>query len=548
MKHISRYFSGLILAALFCSFQLALTSCSDSDNGGGGQPEITGVRVTDPALADSLFTKASAGSKIVIIGKNLSGIKQIFINGQNVPFNTTLNTDHSVIVNIPSELSGFKLTTFDKGTAENPYTDEIRVVTSHGEAIYAFKVTAPYPSITRTACLYPRRAGDVLSIYGKNLVDIENAYIMNVTKEDADLQGIKNVSGEKVNVEINTVVKDHHLNKSSTAYETDSELSMTIPSMPFDSGILVLECASGTIYTPFSLYLPAPTILQGFDALSSDMPSIGEVLTVRGTDFIQVEAVRYGDVTIPASDITVASSEDELSFVFNQKPSVGSDATLTVVTGGGEATVSFYDRTTILTTFDGDAADMGWGPNASFENAGNADGIYAHFNIPEEAGPQWWGTLVYYQKDWSGNSFAFSPNIPSSASASDVYLAFEVYDNESDFNNGTYWGYIRYVIEALGISEIVYDNFAWEDYNAGIGSFPDGPVLQDINGNAYKNKWYRAVVPLEKFGCYAGKTYADIVATGLNKFRIQSINQANVKGKIDIKIDNVRVIYLPKVE
>ena len=94
------------------------------------------------------------------------------------------------------------------------------------------------------------------------------------------------------------------------------------------------------------------------------------------------------------------------------------------------------------------------------------------------------------------------------------------------------------MIEALGISEIVYDNFAWEDYNAGIGSFPDGPVLQDINGNAYKNKWYRAVVPLEKFGCYAGKTYADIVATGLNKFRIQSINQANVKGKIDIKFQS----------
>ena len=42
---------------LLMAFSFVFTSCSDDDSA-GGQPTITGVRVPDPAKADSLFTKS----------------------------------------------------------------------------------------------------------------------------------------------------------------------------------------------------------------------------------------------------------------------------------------------------------------------------------------------------------------------------------------------------------------------------------------------------------------------------------------------------------
>ena len=124
-----------------------------------------------------------------------------------------------------------------------------------------------------------------------------------------------------------------------------------------------------------------------------------------------------------------------------------------------------------------------------------------------------------------------------------------VYD-AGDYNNGSYWGYLRYMIQPLGDAENQYDNFDWAeggyDSNPQVGKYPDGPVLQDINGKFYKSKWYRAVVPLSKFNCYAGKDFSAIKSVGLNQFRIQSINQSTTSGKLDVKFDNIRVIYIPK--
>ena len=198
----------------------------------------------------------------------------------------------------------------------------------------------------------------------------------------------------------------------------------------------------------------------------------------------------------------------------------------------------------MLATFDNDdATDNGWSPKATLVDGGTADGNYEYINVASE-GTQWWGTMIFFRKDWNGNTFSFSNNIPATATADELYFTMDVYD-AGDFNNGVYWGYLRYTMFPIGDAENQYDNFEWADYASGLGSFPDGPVLQDITGLSPKNQWHRAVVPLSKFACYQGKTLADIRTIGLNQFRIQSINQGTVKGKVDVKVDNVRVIYIP---
>lgn len=155
--------------------------------------------------------------------------------------------------------------------------------------------------------------------------------------------------------------------------------------------------------------------------------------------------------------------------------------------------------------------------------------------------------MIYWRKDWNGNSFPLSANIPSTASAKDIYLAYNVYDNNSDFNSDTFSGMIRYLIQPIGDKEYYYfiggNGVEWSGVEKP-WTFTH-PVLADINDRNPKGKWYRAVVSLDNFGCFKGLTYADIVKQGINQFRLMECNEGKNKGKIDIKVDNVRVIYIP---
>ncbi len=536
ISNIKKISSWILFAVLCISQQALFTSCSDDDSSGGGVPEITGVRSCDPTKADSLFTKASPGQVIAIIGHNLNDALKVYINDQPVYFNPNMNTDHSIIVNVPTEKNGFKLTAFN-----SDLKDEIRVETTHGTCTYSFKISAGYPILQRIAASYPRETGDEINVYGLNLTDIENAYFTSMTVEEIEALEGEEIGGTKVPISgLQVVKKERGINSMTNAYETQSQLRFNLPDLPFTEGTLVIETAGGTAYIPYSKTPGQPVIFY----VSNDMPQIGETLIITGREFVQVESVKYGDVTLNESEFRVSESEDSIYVNFAQKPSVGSETTLTVTTPGGEVSVErFYDHSTILTTFDGDATDNGWGPNASFVDSGTADGQYAYIYVPEE-GQQWWGTMIYFRKDWSGNSFPLSDNIPETATADEVYFATNVF-SESDYNNGSFWGYIRYMFQPIGDAENQYDNhIGWENYDEQIAQF-EQPVLADINNQAPTGKWYRHVLPLSKFACYQGKTYAEIKSIGLNQFRLQSINQSTTRGKVDVKFDNCRVIYIP---
>lgn len=529
----------MVLALLMLA--MTATSCSD-DSSTGGQPEITGVKILSSDTLnysyDNYYTKAGAGTLIAIMGNNLGNAREVTINGQSVFINPTLNTDHSIVVTIPTEENGFKLSSFDSAIP-----DEIQVTTNGGTATFAFKVTAPGPQLQTLVADYPRNAGDTLTLKGLNLVDINDMYITDLQAAQLDTTTWTTVGGNHTAVtKYFDISQDHHLN-SNQAYETSSVVGAIVPENAPDSGTLVVECAAGTTYIAY-YRLPGKPVIS---SVSSDMPQIGETLIITGREFVQPE-VKYGDIELKAGEFSVSATQDTVYVPFKKKPAEGSPTTLTVTTPGGTASADrFYDYSTLLTTFDGDATDNGWGPNASYVDGGTADGKYCLFDFHESQ--SWWGTMCFFRKDWSGNSFAFSNNIPATATADELYFAYEVED-EGDFNNGSFWGYLRYTLFPLGDAENQYDNFAWPqggyDASPQVGSFPDGPVCQDFNGVAHKNKWYRAIVPLSKFACYVGKTMSQIRTIGLDQFRIMNINQSTTEGNVKVKIDNVRVIYLPK--
>ncbi len=528
---------SVILLLLCGVMMVSLTACNDDDSS-GGTPTITGVRTTDPEYADSLFTKAVPGSIIAIIGTNLSNALAVYVCDQEVFLNPTLNTNHSIIVTIPTEENGFVLPSTDSTLSQT-----IKVVTAGGMATYDFQVTAPSPTISRIDADYPRSEGTIVTVNGTNLVDIESAYITDIAYADLmEMTFTDVVPGNHTMIgELTTITSDHHLN-SSNYYETTSVLSFAVPAGAPDTGTLVIECAAGNAYIGFSVLPGQPIVTY----VSTDMPQIGEDLIITGNELLQAE-ISYGDVTLTTDEIYISETNDTIIVNFAKKPSVGSTPKLTITTPGGTVTIDrFYDHSTILTTFDNDdATDNGWGPNASYADSGTDDGIYAYI-YEENAGQSWWGTMIYFRKDWNGNSFALSENIPGDAPATDIYFAYNIYDNNSAFNNGQFAGYLQYMIQPLSDAENYYDSgFYWSNYEDEEFAFDLYP-LSDINGKNPKCQWYRACVSLNNFDCYAGKTYSEIVTTGLNQWRIMNYNQGwTYKGDIDIKIDNVRVIYIP---
>lgn len=559
MKSKLNFTWALLLCVMF-AIQFGLTSCND-DEGGSGVPVITGVRSCDPETADSLFNKASQGQIIAIIGKNLGHAKSVHINDQKVGFSTTMNTDHSIIVAVPSEADGFKLTAFSEGLK-----DEIRVETAGGVATYEFKVLTAAPSISRIQGIYPRKTGDVLKVFGSNLVSIEDMYFTDLTAEELATTTWETVGGNHVPVtDYSTTVMDHYLDNKTQAYTTTSQLAVTIPELPFDEGCLVIECAAGTRYIAFTKRPGKPVI----KTVSSDMPVIGENLVITGNEFVQIESIQIGDYFYSPEEFEVADTEAEITIPITRIPAPGSDPVLVVTTPGGVATVeNFYNYETLLNDFDtminaGTATDEGWSPNADYgvyPEIGGTDRV-AHI---ETAGG-WWDQMVFFKKDWSGEPMVLPSFdvIPANAPADHIYLAFEVYDDNSDWNNGGagYQGYLRLAmwyadnIEESAASNITYDNFAWDDYEAGTFKNPDGPCMQDVDGEAHFGKWYRSVIPFSKLQERDGDlnitalpfergTYQDIVNKGIGIIRFMALNQGAKPGKMNFYMDNVRIIYI----
>ncbi len=539
--------STLWLFFLLGALQLCVTSCKDDDSD-GGVPEITAVRVPDPAKADSTFTKAGPGQIIAIIGKNLNNTLKVYINDQEVYFNSTMNTDHSIICTIPTEANGFKLTAFN-----SDLKDEIRVETTHGTATYAFKVTAPYPTISRLQASYPREAGDSLYLHGLNLVDVERIYFTDLESAQLDTTVWETPGGNHVDVtDFKSISQDHYLNSRTQAYETSSVLGLIIPQINFEKGSLVVECAAGTTYVGF-YKLPGQPIIN---YLSSEMPVKGEKVVIQGLELVQVESIKYGDVTLSADEFTQSDTYTEVSFVFEQEPSAGCKD-LTLTTPGGMVSVPFYNYDCMLFNFDDYGTNLGWSPAAELEEVDeeyppySASGLYASFdvgNVPQT----WWGTMVYFVKEWgtefNGHNLFVLPGydvIPANASTKDVYLACEI------FNNGTRWdehseatprnAYIRYYINTTKGS-YEYDNgFEWENYDVGLGKFAR-PVLADIYDQQPQKEWYRHVVSLDELG-FKGMTYADVVDAGLDEIRMMLMNQSSIAMKVSFYMDNVRLYY-----
>lgn len=157
---ISRFFAVAAIALLGVS----MNSCEDQPDKyemTDGVPVVRYVRMTDPVASDSLIEGAYMANTISLVGENLRSIYELYFNDQKAILNTSLMTDHTVIVDVPR-------------TIPVDVTNKIYLVNRANDTVtYDFKVLVPAPVVNSMSNEYAI-PGSVATIYGDYLLDDPN--------------------------------------------------------------------------------------------------------------------------------------------------------------------------------------------------------------------------------------------------------------------------------------------------------------------------------------------------------------------------------------
>lgn len=390
---------------LLCFMAMAIVSCSDDDNG-GGLPVIHSVRITDPALVDSTFTDASRGQMIVIQGENLHGVSELYMNDQPVGFNMNYNTSTHLIATIPADLVL---------VGENAdLKSEIRLITSHGEATFAFHVLAPTPVISRYEVILTETPeglqvvpGQRLDIYGENFYEVERVYLTNVNPFPAE--------GEQV-----PTTKEEYDVQSFTVADKFTHIIVSMPATIIPEGYLVVECYSGKSAYGFASRVPAPVIT----GLSSDMPIPGSAMTIFGRNLLEVISVDVnGEYEISVSDLVVAPTQDKVTFTLPTAPQQAGK--LAIITQGGRAEIDFYPYSNLVIDFDATTSWWwSWGANERTSETGNhAPSVTSGlaYGVDDVVDNQWWFGV------WNFGGISYPTVIPDATPVANIEVRFECY-------------------------------------------------------------------------------------------------------------------------
>ena len=178
MKKIQSILFGKLTALTFLVTLVSLaifSSCKDDETGipkvATGKPSIARVYLLDTVKTykDSSIIGAEPFKLLVINGENIGGVINAYFNGYNTSFNPTYNTDNNLIIRIPGEVP-----------TDSTVDNKIRLVTSHGEATFNFKIIAKPAVYSSDKKTFGIDRGDI-TITGKNFSDVSSVVFTKTT-------------------------------------------------------------------------------------------------------------------------------------------------------------------------------------------------------------------------------------------------------------------------------------------------------------------------------------------------------------------------------
>ena len=199
----TKYIKDLALLATFFT-GVAMTSCEDEPDKyeiAEGLPTVHYVRLPDPAVADSLITGASLSNTVCIVGDNLRSVYELYFNDQKAILNTSLMTDHTIIVDVPS-------------TIPSVVTDKMYLVNINKDTVtYDFSTIVPAPEITSMTNEYAT-PGTEVTISGNYFIDDPNEPLT-ITMGNVSVAEITNISQNAVSFVIPQGVTTSYINVTS---------------------------------------------------------------------------------------------------------------------------------------------------------------------------------------------------------------------------------------------------------------------------------------------------------------------------------------------
>ena len=182
----TKYIKGLALLAIFFT-GIAITSCEDEPDKyeiAEGLPTVHYVRLPDPAVADSLITGSYLSNTICIVGDNLRSVYELYFNDQKAILNTSLMTDHTIIVDVPSAIPSV-------------VTNKMYLVNINKDTVaYDFNIQVPEPEITSMTNEYAT-PGTEVTINGNYFIDDPNVPL-SITMGNVPVTEITSISQNAV--------------------------------------------------------------------------------------------------------------------------------------------------------------------------------------------------------------------------------------------------------------------------------------------------------------------------------------------------------------
>ncbi|MEA5460716.1 hypothetical protein VB796_16785 [Arcicella sp. LKC2W] len=359
-KTINFIFSKLTAVTLLVTLVSVtiLSSCIEDETGipkfSTGTPSITKVYLLDTIARykDSSIVGAEPYKLLVINGQNIGGVVNAYFNGYNTAFNPTYNTDTHLIITLPGEVP-------TDSTADN----KLRLVTSHGEATFSFKVIAKPAVYSTDKITFGSDRGDI-TLKGKNFSDVSSVIFSKTT----------------------TAVKIVSKTKDKAGNET---MVLRFPTTNISQTTLDITNSSGVITTRDLEFVNADVALQIFtEDFAKDFGnnSWGDPLMVNAD---QAYAGKKSLVK------TFAAGNWHMAAFSNWWPSVEYSADykfLTFAIKGGENPISFWIQS--------DASKVGFGNYLDKNKIDVAPKIWNYYKIPLADLDFWYPGTTLKQFGW----------------------------------------------------------------------------------------------------------------------------------------------------
>ena len=209
----------------------AFVSCEDYPDAfvaTDGKPEVHFIRYTE---SDCAINRAYMQETICLVGDNLRSVHEILFNDKKASLNTSLITDHTLIVQVPKGLPNVK-------------TDKLYLITAASDTVdIDFMVLAPAPIIRSMSCEMVK-PGSVATIYGEYFIEP-----LTVSFPNAEVTDFKSIS--------------------------NNEMTFTVPEGALPGKVKVTT-ESGASASPF-MYLDNRGIISDFDGAGNSSSTTGIV-------------------------------------------------------------------------------------------------------------------------------------------------------------------------------------------------------------------------------------------------------------------------------